>query len=262
MRTKDEVGIILIIMKKICFLVVFQLQEQGTGDRHMKPVINLFVIALSVFALIFPALAQGVIDKETQIISELNRFQPLQNPRYEQSEETLTRKLLDRKNKVIGNVNDVIVSRVGTVVMLEANFSRLQLSTPVYLNYSDLKIEPRTRGYILGFDEKEVAGFYPNLLAQTQTASGDDNENLSIRRIEKVDVNAADGRIIGHTGSILFSADGQRAEAVYVSLTTGILRGEGVAVPFPLVTFAENGGTMRASISNAMADAMIKFASQ
>lgn len=206
-----------------------------------------------------PAAAQGYNDS-ARTISDFNRVKPLQNFQYEKSRDTLSRRVLDRKNKVIGELQDVIVNRNGRVNALQVEFDRLSLRTPVYVGYTDMKIESWSNAYIVGYTDEEVASFYPDLLAKIETAAGGESENISLRSALSAPLIDSDGRNLGFVQDVLFDSDGERAQAVYASLNIGVLRNAGVAAPFDDVSFKAMDGKMTAVISKELADAMIDFA--
>lgn len=206
-----------------------------------------------------PAFAQDSTGS-VQIVAEYNRMKPLQNPDYKNVEDVLTRKVLDGKSRVIGQVQDIVIGRNGSIVSLKASFDRLQLDAPVFLNYRTLDIRPAGRGYALRVSDDQIADLYPTLLAEVETASGAEDENLSVSKLIGTDIIANDGRPIGTVKDVLFTADGNRAEAIYVGLTTGVVRGKAVAIPIKTAAFGNNGVTTTATISNELADAMISYA--
>jgi sporulation protein YlmC with PRC-barrel domain len=233
-----------------------------TPKQENRIMLRLFIATL--FLLIaLPVNAQADdLSASVQTVAEYNRIKPLQNPDYKQADDVLTRKLLDSKNRVIGEVQDIVITRNGSISSLKVEFDRLQLNAPVYLNYSALDIRPAGRGYIMRVRDGQIADLYPSLLAEVETAAGDEND-LSVSRILGADIVSYDGRPIGIVEDVLFAADGGRAQTLYVTLTQGVLRGKGVAIPLKSAAFNnDNGQKMNAVISNELADAMISFGGQ
>jgi sporulation protein YlmC with PRC-barrel domain len=219
------------------------------------------VLAALICMFAVPAMAQDS-SSSAQIVAEYNKIKPLQNPDYKDTDDIFNRKILDGKNRVIGEVQDVVIARNGSIESLKASFDRLQLATPVFLNYRSLDIRPAGRGYALRVSDDQIADLYPTLLAEIQTASGAEDENLSVQKLIGADIFSNDGRAIGIIEDVLFAADGGRAEAIYVGMTFGTLRGRAVAIPLKSAAFGNNGQKMTALIANELADAMISYASQ
>jgi sporulation protein YlmC with PRC-barrel domain len=207
-----------------------------------------------------PAFAQD-IGASTQMLAEINRIAPLQNPEYRRTKEILGRKMLDGSHRVVGEVQDVIFARNGSIISLLVNFDRLRLGTPAYLNYNTLDIKPAGNGYAIAINNEEIEKVYPQILAQTETAAGTEDD-IALSKAIGTDVMAADGRAVGRIDDILFGSNGERAEAIYVKMTTGVLMGKAVAVPIKSVTFGNNTGKPTALVSNDMANAMIAYVSK
>jgi sporulation protein YlmC with PRC-barrel domain len=218
--------------------------------------IRIFLAALvCVFAT--PVIAQDV-GASTQMLSEINRIAPLQNPEYRRTKEILGRKMLDGSHRVIGEVQDVVFARNGSIISLLVEFDRLRLGAPAYLNYNSLSIKPAGNGYEVSINDEEIEKVYPQILAETESASGTEDD-MSLAKTIGADVNAYDGRAVGRIEDILFGSNGERAEAVYVTMTSGILRGKQIAVPIKSVTFDNSTGKTKAMVSNEMADAMTAY---
>lgn len=215
-------------------------------------------VVLCFLWLAAPASAQE-FSKTLKTVSDYNRVQPLQNPELVRTEKILTRRVADNKSKVIGEVQDVVIARNGSIRSLKVDFNRLHLGAPVYLNYSTLDIEPVGNTYRVGFADDEIEQAYPGLLAEMETAAGGDDD-LSLRNIQGVPVQAFDGRDVGTVKDVLFASEGNRAEALYVTLASGPARGKGIAIPIKAATFGESGQKITAVISNELANAMFDFA--
>ena len=208
---------------------------------------------------VVPAVHAEDYGRSFELISELNRVNPEQNPRYEDSEDVLGRRVIDRKRKVIGDVKDIILNENGTIEQLNVQFNRLRLNTSIFLSYQSMGIEPSTNGYAMNFDSGQIEQLYPTLLAGTETAAGDD-EIFSVRSVIGGAVKSQKGKVIGRVEDVLFGAEGARAEALLVKLTQGTLRGEKVAVPFTNPRFEQVGAKKNVILSNDMAQAVVDFA--
>lgn len=219
----------------------------------------LLTIVLCIFAM--PALAQEY-NKSMQMISELNRIQAPQNPNYERSEKILTRRVIDRKNRVIGEVQDVIFRSNGGLKSIKVDFNRLNLSQPVYLNYRELDMRTSGRSYQMSIEDKQVDSLYPQLLADIETASGPGVEDFSLRKMLNANVTTANGKIVGKISDVLFSAEGDRAEAIYVRMADGVLNGKQVAVPVDALQLSNSAQGFTAVASDDLASAMNDFAAQ
>jgi sporulation protein YlmC with PRC-barrel domain len=216
----------------------------------------LLTVVLCVLAV--PSLAQGY-SASLQTISEMNRIQAPQNPNYERAEKILTRRILDRKSQVVGQVQDIIFRKNGGLKSIKVDFDRLYLSQPVYLNYHEFDVRTAGRAYQLSLEDKEIASVYPQMLADIETAAGPGSEDYSVQRTLNAPVTTPDGVGVGKISDILFSADGDRVEAIYIRMVQGSRNGEQVAIPVDSITLSDNGSTMTGVVSKDIAKAMSDY---
>jgi sporulation protein YlmC with PRC-barrel domain len=246
------------IMKKACASRRFVLKESLFKQEIFMRFAAFFVLVFFAFTTL-PALGADYNPK-TEIIAEINRAHPLQNPKYETATDILGRRMLDRKNKVVGSIKDIVLNQTGGIAFLDVDFDRMKLGRKVFVNYSTFNVKPVTNGYAMSFDSNEIEEIYPSLLADIESAAGDEDNVLSLSKVQGTEVWNASGERIGTVNNILFGSNGQRAEAVYITLTQGNLRGDGIAVPFSQVNFSEVAGKRRATVADDTAEAMIAFA--
>lgn len=194
-----------------------------------------------------------------QSLAEINKIQPMQNPGYKHADDMVNWRVLDNKNKVVGSVNDMIVTKNGSVTSLAVEFDRLKLPGEVFIDYRELNTRPASSGYILGLADNQLENLYPNLLANIETAAGEAGEAFSARSLMGALVRSTDGRTFGKVQNILFGGGGQRAEALFIALDGGTLRGKTLAVPFGQVALQDNAGRTEVMLTKEQADAMLEF---
>ncbi len=222
---------------------------------------------IALFLLIFflvpaPGFAADPYNTKIQTLSDLNRIAPLQRPEWDSTNDILGRKIIDNKMKVVGTAKDILLSPNGNIVSMNIDFDRLRLGAPIYVDYSTLNMRPTSNGYAMDFEAQQIADIYPSLLAEVATAAGTDEDTVSLDRLRGLEVWAEDGRRIGALNDVLFGGDGNRAEALYVSMTYGTLRGETIAIPFNQGKVREVSAQRRMYIPDDMADAMIAYVHQ
>lgn len=210
------------------------------------------------FMLSVPALAQDY-NHTLETLNNFNRIKPLQNPEYEHADDLLERRVLDRKNKVVGEVRDILLNTNGSISSIAVEFNRLRLNTEVYLNTRTMDVSPVSNGYALSIEDDQIRDIYPELLAGIETASGQ-SDVFSVKNITGAKIRAADGRYLGLVDQVLFGGHGERAEALYVKMKYGTLRGKSIAIPFGSAQFSTHGSQTKITVNDTMADAMISFA--
>ena len=207
-----------------------------------------------------PVSAQSY-SQTVESIARLNDYKPLQNPALERGSELLGHKVIDGKNRVIGEVRDIIVQPNGGIQFLNVEFNRLQLGT-LSLNYRQMGIKPASNGFAMALDDSQVESLYPTLLAEMETAAGEEDLQ-SVKNMIGAKVKAENGRMIGTVDDVLFNSGATRVEAVYVGLKSGLLRGEHVAIPFGRsMVFKGREGFETIVVNNDVADAALEYAKE
>lgn len=223
---------------------------------------RLFLVTLLVcFAATSAYAGAAVYNPKTQQITTLNRIDPLQSPQYESGADVLKRRMLDRKNKVVGSIRDIVINENGNISYIDVDFDRMKLGRPVFVNYGAFNVKAASNGYAMAFDAKEIEDLYPTMLAEIETAAGED-DTYSLSKMKGLEVWTASGRRIGTVSDVLFGSEGQRAELLYVTLTTGNLRGSGVAIPFGEADYTEVSSKRRVTLPDDTAEAVLLFAKE
>lgn len=192
-------------------------------------------------------------------ISQFNVIDRYRHPDFERSADMLERNVLDSKNRIIGEVRNIILTRDGNVASIGVEFDRLRLRQEVSLDVLDLDIRSVSGGYRLAFRDDQVEEIYPDLLANIDTAAGSENLH-SVKSIIGIALVAEDGRILGRVKDVIFHGQGRRAEALYVDLQMrGLRNDDPVNIPYSSAQVQERDGRLAAVISNAYADALVKY---
>ncbi len=191
-------------------------------------------------------------------LATLNRIKPLQNPRYESAQDVLGGRVLDSTNKVVGELHDVLIGREGGIASLLVSFDRLRLGTDVYLNYVSLGIQNVTNGYRLGFNDDEINEIYPELLANIESAAGDD-DMYSLKDILNKPVKTDDNRTIGSVETVFFDKEEDFVRSVYLHIKYQNIREHGVAIPLSALDIKNTNGRLSVTIDHDMADQIFDY---
>lgn len=221
--------------------------------------LRMFCVLVVILLLAAPAFAgAAAFNPMTQELAALNRIDPLQDPKYEHAAEVLKRRMLDRKNRVVGSVRDIVLNDNGGISYLDVDFDRMKLGRPVFVSYSTFQVDTVSNGYAMSFDSKEIEEIYPTLLAGIETAAGED-DLYSLKKMKGLEVWTESGRRIGNVSDVLFGSGGQRAELLYVTLSSGNLRGKGIGIPFGQAEYEKSITERRVTVSDDLAVAMTGF---
>jgi len=204
------------------------------------------------------------MDQAQALLATLNDRAPLQNSELTQTRDLVGRKVVDNKNKVIGKVDDILISRHGSVSHYLVDFNRLNLNTPVYLTQGTIQTNDFKDRFRVDFDDNEVEAMYPNLLSQISPASGKNSAaNINVKNLKAAKLYAEDGRFLGTVDQVLFNQYGTAAKALYVDLKYRGVSGVSLAIPFQGLSFVKKGrSAAKISVSDRVADTILAFAAE
>lgn len=226
----------------------------------MKRITTIFAMCLFVVSF-----AQGASAQQTpayfsalDTINDVNRSNPRQSARQERVKEIISDRILDSRNKVVGEVKDVILDRNGAILQLDVEFDRLRLSTDrMIINARQFGVRPVSNGYKLNYTDDQIVEIVPSILANIETASGPGaQDSFSVRKMLGRKVKNRDGKTVGKVSDILFDNLGGRADYLVVAVTASGARGEKVAIPYSRPSYTSSA----AILDNAFAEAMIDYA--
>lgn len=225
----------------------------------------MFMRFLFVLVCCFSYASAGFALDATQTISfkdtlnDLNRIKPLQNPRHALAEDILSRNLIDSRNKVIGEVDDVLFDTEGKVDSLLVSFDRLRLTQPVFLKYGTVDIKHASNGYKIEFPSDQIVEIYPELLSEIETAAGDDS-TISLKSLVGRPVITSKGIQIGTMQDILFDQSGHYIRSAYLQVNYKTIRDRGVSIPMNVLEFKHENGVINISIDQDYADLIVQYA--
>lgn len=240
---------------KICISDIF----------HIKHGAMLRLMIFTLFFLLTTMLVQLAQASELRLspfydaLSDMNSMPALQRPSFKQGGDILADNILDSKSRVIGEIDDVIVSSDGSVYSVAAEFDRLALRQSVFMRFDSLQMKGISNGYRIGFDREQIEDIYPTLLADIETAAGSDASQFSLSSFEGGRLKSESGRSIGDISEVLFDEFGERAQAVFVTSKFRGLKGETVAVPFDQGRFESRGSKTDVILDNKSSDILIQF---
>ena len=218
-----------------------------------------FILWTALGAALSPsAFAQG-LDPYYDTLAQYNSIAPKQNPQWEGADSTLKSKIQDNKNKVIGDLNNIIVNENGSIQSLEVNLNRIQLGA-ANLNYRELQIQSSARSYALNMDDARIKEVFPEILASIDTAAGDSSSSISVENLIGANIRADDGRRIGKVSDVMFSDRGDGVTALVVDVTYKTIRGETIALPFSSVEYLPKGNGFEVLLADQQADTLLEFA--
>lgn len=192
-------------------------------------------------------------------ISEANRYNPQRSQHHTSAEALMAERVMDSKNKVIGEVRDIILNQSGAIAMLNVDLNRMRVGAgPLYLNYRQMGLRPVSNGYKMNYSDAQIEEMVPALLAGIEAAAGADNR-FSVRKLIGRPVQNADGIVLGRVEDVLFDARGDYAQLLYVSVNHQGVRNKTMAIPFDAAEYNGTHQGVRIAVNDDLAAAMIDF---
>lgn len=217
------------------------------------------MLILLPFFFIVPNPAYSADQKSAQLmkaverIDAINKRRPEQNNRHERAKDVLSARVLDRTNRVIGEVRNVILDRNGTIAFLNIEFNRMQMKIgALEVNYRDLGFQPVTNGYKMSYTDDQIEALAVELLANIETASGPAIDKHSLKALTGKNLHDVKGQKIAIIEDILFDNKGSRAELLLISMQYNSLSGKSFAIPFAELKSQNNILSVRNSFFDAM----------
>ncbi|MFN3700889.1 MAG: PRC-barrel domain-containing protein [Alphaproteobacteria bacterium] len=231
---------------------------------------SLSVLCLSSFAFLCALLIFTGTPRETSAqtldpyyttLNQYNRLKPLQNPQWRRFSDVQRHRVTDSGNRVVGNVQDILVAPNGTINAVNTNLNRLQMGT-ISLNYSQMQMRTGNDSYILGMDSARLRENSAMLMANIETASGNGADILALSSLIRAEVEADDGRRLGRVEEILMTSRRDRAAALLVRIDFRSVRSKSVAIPFSSVDFEPFGNGYKIKLADRQADIILDYAAK
>ena len=225
----------------------------------MRLFLRIFISAV-IFVASSPAAADQSPEyfKALEDISAANKIKPWQQSDNERAQDVLDGSVLDEKNKVVGEVRDLLLAPSGGIDQIDVNLNRLRLG-PLTLNYSALGFQAVGSGYKANYTDQQIKDMYPQLLAGVETASGGAAASFSLRKILGSTLQAEDGRVLGRITDVVFNDLGRRAAYLYVETKSRNMTRKNLVIPFSAPHYSAGGAHPKIMLNNAAADALVEY---
>ncbi len=194
-----------------------------------------------------------------QRLNEINTDKDWLRSDKQRSKDVLGGRILDKRSKVIGKVEDVILSQGGAITYLQADLSRLNQRS-FLADFSALGMDGVSSGYKSSYTDDEIKTMLPNLLAGIHPAAGSAEDASSLKKIIGAQVISEDGRKLGKVEDVFFGDYGRRADYLYIAYTGRGLHKGSIAIPFNQIKFVPGGMKPELSVTPVMAEAIAQYA--
>lgn len=192
-------------------------------------------------------------------ITTINSYTPEKSSKHERGTKIIEDRIIDRKNRVIGDVLDVGFDQKGGILALEVELNKIKRSIdPIFIDYKTLEIESAGNGFRTGFNRDQIEEMLSSLRKSSNTTRKSLG-GISIQKLLDADVKKSEIQKIGKVSDVLFDSVGSRAEYLFINMNYNGLRGAGVAIPFDQARFIKKGNTLEVLVDGALARAMDEY---
>lgn len=174
-------------------------------------------------------------------LGEYNAVNPKQSKLFQRGSHIARGKVFDSQSRAVGEINDILIDKNGTVIAVQTAVGRFGKSTTeLPLSYSGLAMFPVKGGYQVNQTNKQLAALLPELLSGVASASGSDDDTLSMRNLIGKTVRSQNGARIGKVEDVAFQYEGARAHSLLVRINYKTVAGRTVAVPLSAPSYTDH----------------------
>lgn len=224
----------------------------------------LILIVLALFALPSgPLYAQDLtITPAWEQLDEIKKSKPAQNAKYIDAQTILSGRILDRTNRVIGDVEDALVDQNGAIKKLTIDFNRLRLGTgSLSVDYKEIRAHAATNGFKIGYSDDEIRARLPQILAQMETAAGSDSGDHDFHSLEGFagkPLYNEKGEIIGVIENVFFDRQSRRAKFFSLSFRHKSALGKSAVIPLRKTKYQDS----QIIVENDYSEILLAFAQE
>lgn len=226
----------------------------------MRTILITFLLLAFISAPALAELRKDIAPRYSSVVNDLSRInaeRPEQSRYHKHAKKILGSRVLDKTNRVVGKVNNIILDRSGGIAMMDVNFNRMRLDQDsLIIDYSIMNARPATNGYKLGNTDDQIEAMLPEILNDMATASGERSNTHSLKKLLGRSLYDQDNNKIARIENVLFNSTGSRAEYLFIEMKDGSVRGEKFAIPFAVMRMKKN----RLYVSNKYAESMVHYA--
>ncbi len=219
------------------------------------------VFVLLGLLLVSPAFAAEPPQKEnyTATLLALNRTRPAQNPNFAMGKEILNRRLIDKNQRTLGKVEDIILNSDGKFASITTTVDTSGFRQEIGFDVASYIVDPTRDTFMVNMDKAQIKASLPKLLAEIETSAGD-SAPITIDSLRKGEVRRADRSIVAQISDVMVNDRTKQVEALLVVIANGAHRGSTIAIPYEAWSLKREGDKAIVTVGNAEADTMILMA--
>lgn len=224
-------------------------------------------IVILVWALCLPlavathsAWAEGMADQDyTKVLLDLNRIRAGQNPALSLGHNQLNARILDKNQRTIGKVEDIIVAPDGSFQTLTTNIETSGFREEVAFDVKSYVVTPTPDTFTVSLDKAQLKQNAAKLIA---AAGLHDDALFSIRSLQGAEIHKTDGVLVARVKDVLIDNRKLQIVSLLVVTMTGDNRGAALAIPYEAEQAVHNGAHAALTVTDAQAAIIVSMATK
>lgn len=209
-----------------------------------------------------PVRAEGMADQTyTASLLELNRIKPGQNPELILGKIQLNARIVDKNQRTIGKVADIIVAPDGKFQTILTRIDVSGFREEVAFDVASYVTEPTPDTFTVSLDKDQLKQNMTKLMAATASAAGSSGP-LTVGTLQNGTIYKNDGSVIANVKDVLIDNRNMRIASLLVTLTSGNNRGAEIAIPYEAAAAKLNGNKVDLTVTDAQADVIASMATR
>lgn len=161
----------------------------------------------------------------------LNKSPVTQNPDYSLGRQVVRRRLLDKNNRAIGKINDIILLPDGKFKSIEASITTAGFRENVGFNVESYVIDPTDSSFTIAMDKAQINQNMAQLMSDIETSSGPDAP-LTLNSLRGANIVDPKGVAIAKIEDAVVNDKQGLVQALLVRMSAGKNRGSVMAIPY------------------------------
>ena len=210
-------------------------------ENHMLKIALILSLTLTSFWFSSSASADEVTPEAYKAaLLELNRNPVTQNPDYSLGRQVVKRRLLDKNNRAIGKINDIILMPNGKFKSIEANITTAGFREDVGFNVESYVTDPTDSSFTIAMDKTQINQNMAQLMADIETSSGPDAP-LTLNSLRGANIVDPKGMAIAKIEDAVVIDKQGLVQALLVRMSAGKNRGSVMAIPYEAAEVRRSG---------------------
>ena len=214
------------------------------------------VILVLLILILTPVIAhaEGMAkDAYTATILDLNRVKPKQNPLFTPGSQILSARILDKNQRTIGKVENIILTPEGNFQTLLTTIDATGFRQQAAFDVGAYVTEPTPDSFTVAMDKTQIKQNAQEFISALPPAAGE-NGPFTLKSLQNGTIEKADGAVIARVTNALVSVKSSQVAALLVTISTGDHRGSELAIPYEAVSAKLIGSKAVLRVTDEQAD--------